>query len=653
VSSADIADRLYQGNVVRYVLLALVVVGIGLAGGAFITDVDSSDPDPVQFSETTRFGMAAEDRSWLNERNLTAPRVQVYYSQYQYVVGYDGIEHAMTALQRAGHTRQFGVPLAIYVNDFGETNKIELTEDGYIAAAEPIANEWIQADSAVYVVDSRARTPSGETAVPFADRERAQGFVDEFGGEILTWGQLQEYSFAVPGAQAVREGVSNLRRTGDERASGVASLLERDVTVEVGEQNARTIHAAIDAAGPGDAVRIPQGTYEETITIDKPITLLGQNATVVGDGNGSVIHVESDDVAISGVRISGVGTDTRADADVQTEDGEWDEQVDAAYGYSDAGIVAANVNRTYVSDVVIDTPTSGILVRDANGVVVENVRINGTEEWLDGFMGVLSIRSPVVVQNSTFQGGRDGVYLHRAHGSVIRDNTFFGGRFGAHLMYTSDSLVADNVARGQDTAGITIMTTPTRNAVVGNDVRNATDGIVPGGTRSYIANNIVAHNDRGLTTSATESLYENNVIFQNDVGISTGTIRPTNWVTSNDFVGNDVHVEAGVGPLRIWTYNGVGNYWDGAVTPGQAVPRSYTPTDPIEAQIHKNGVFRTLADSPAARALSAIRDTSPGLREGDVVDTAPLPRPDNPDVLAALQDDPGTDVVARVGDSDE
>ena len=164
---------------------------------------------------------------------------------------------------------------------------------------------------------------------------------------------------------------------------------------------------------------------------------------------------------------------------------------------------------------------------------------------------------------------------------------------------------------------------------------------------------MVANNQRGLTTGATESLYENNVVFGNDVGVSTGTIRPTNRLVNNDFVRNDVHVEAGVGPLRIWTHDGTGNYWEGAAGPAQSATRTYTPTNPIEGQMHHHGAARTLADSPAAQSLSAIRDTSPGLRDGDVIDTAPLAVPAQHEILADLGYRHGTNSTIQRGESDD
>lgn len=40
----------------------------------------------------------------------------------------------------------------------------------------------------------------------------------------------------------------------------------------------------VGAAGPGEIVRLPEGTYRGGITIDKPLTLLGGEGTVIDGG---------------------------------------------------------------------------------------------------------------------------------------------------------------------------------------------------------------------------------------------------------------------------------------------------------------------------------------------------------------------------------
>lgn len=639
---------LYRGTAVRYAFLLAALVLAASAAGAFAADLESTQPEPVEFADTTSLGLAAEDRMTFRERGVAVPRVQVFYSGYRYVVGYHGIEQAVDSFQQPAHDQQFGTPIAVYVEDYGSV-PVNVTDDGLLRpGGDP---EWIDAGSAYFVVGSEARTPAGETAVPFGDRDAAEAFATEHGGEVLGWDTLRNYRFDVDRAGAVRDRIDDRRSAADDRVSEARALEERELSVVVGEDEP-TVAGAVDAAPPGTTVLVPDGVYEGNVTLAKPLTLRGENATLRGDGEGSVVRVESDGVAVVGVDIAGVGNETRGEPPAGNRaDGEkWDQRIENSYGRGDAGVVAAGVDRTYVADVTITTPANGVLLRDTSGAVVENVTVHGAADWRDGFMGVMSMRSPVVVQDSTFEDGRDGIYLHRSHGTVIRRNAFRDNRFGVHFMYTSDSLVADNAARGQDLAGITIMTDPVGNAVVDNDVRHANTGIIAGGSRSYVADNVLAHNGRGLTTGASRSLYERNVIYGNDLGIKTGTVRPSNRVVDNDVVGNAVPVEAGVGPLRVWTHDGSGNYWEGAYgrAEGAVLDRSYSPTDPVERRLHRVDGAATLLESPASRALDGMRASAPGLRSGNVLDTAPLADPVNGDVVAELEG-PGRESGSETG----
>ena len=640
-------SQLYRSRFVRHVLVVAVLVALVAVAGAFLVDASDRQPDPVSFEQTIGFDLPGEDRRALEERGLSVPRVQVFYSQYPYVVGYEGVERAVDVMGRPAHTQQFGYPLTIYVSDYTGTG-VEVTGDGYLDTDRNPG--WVGADEAWFVLGSEAQTTVSETIVPFADEAGAQSFAERYGGTVVRWSAVKDADIELSGAAAVRETVPDKQAYADNRVANVTSRLDREVSVVVGE-NVSTIQAAIDTAEPETTVLVPPGTYDENVTVDRPVTLRGDGATLRGDGNGTVVEVTHGGAALTGLSITGIGNGTRRE-DANTT-GDWDESLEAAYGYSDAGVRVTDAAGVYVHNMTIETPASGVVYMDAPDGVVDGLTVNGTAEPRDGFMGVLSIRSRLVVQESRFDGGRDGVYLHRAPGSVIRNSTFLGNRFGVHFMYTSNSLIAGNVAREQTSAGITIMTSPARNAVVNNDVRYADEGIIPIGSRSYIAGNVVAYNDNGLMTGTTQSLYERNVIYGNDLGVRSGSTLPSNVIRENDFVANDRHARAGMGPLRVWTDGATGNYWGGAggYLTETVLASGYSPTDPTEGRFHRTDGTITLAASPAATALAEIRATSPGLRRGNIVDTAPLAEPVSPGVLADLRE--GSPDERAGGESDD
>ncbi|MCK5253862.1 MAG: right-handed parallel beta-helix repeat-containing protein, partial [Thermoplasmata archaeon] len=71
-----------------------------------------------------------------------------------------------------------------------------------------------------------------------------------------------------------------------------------------------TIHEAVDAASPGDIVRVHAGTYNETVVVDKNITLSGNGTSktiIDGQLGGTVVTVTANDVTIDGFTIRSGG----------------------------------------------------------------------------------------------------------------------------------------------------------------------------------------------------------------------------------------------------------------------------------------------------------------------------------------------------------
>lgn len=629
--------------------LLAVLLGVLLASSAaFAVDAGGGSPDPVAFDDTVKMGMTAAATAEARERGLEIPRAQAFYGRYRYAVGYYGVASLVDELDRDGHDRQFGEPLAVYVTDYAAA-RLEVTDEGYLRVpdAPEAAVGWVAAKEAYFVAGSDARTPAGSAVVPFSSRDAAKAFAGEHGGDIRHWESIRTTSFGTGGAtrEAFRSAVRERHDWADRRAAAARQRLDRPVSVVVGE-DADTLPAAVAAAPPNTTVAVPSGTYDANLTVDKPLTLRGAGPAthLRGDGTGTPITVTAPRVAIADLRISGVGdTNSRQNVSTNETDG-WDRRIQVGYGYGDAAVALDGANGSLVSDVAVETPANGVVLRWSPGSVVDNVTVEGAETADDGFMGALAMRSRVVVQNSTFAGGRDGVYAHRSDGLVVRNNRMDGRRgmrFGVHEMYTSDALVANNTVRAAR-EGVVVMTRPTGSLVVGNDVRDSGVGVNVGGHTSYVAGNVVADNGVGIKAPSETSLYERNVVARNDVGFRAASIIPTNRVVANDFAANDRYVSASLGPLRVWTADGRGNYWAGA--PGAdadgdgTLDRAFQPTGPIDGRADRVAGATTLGRSPAASALRALQGVAPGLRPTGVVDEAPLADPVRPAALAALNE---------------
>jgi len=628
-----------------YARAAVVAVALSalLLGSSFAVPVGAGDSvEPVPFDDTVSLGLTSTTLRAADADGVTLPKMEAFYAEYEYVIGYYGIESYLAEHRRTGHDRQFGQPLAVFVTDYAGTN-VSLTDRGYPVVDGNAEPSFVRAGDTYVVVGSEARTATGSLAMPFSDRGAASAFAERYGGEVVPWERVDEEVDASSPITRERYEATVDERTqwADRAVDATRSLYDRPVSVTVGEDEP-TLRAAVAAAPANTTIRLPPGEYAvDEVTVNKSVTIRGAGAAtrVRGDGNGSVLHVNASRVAVTDLRISGVGSVGSPDRSANASS-DWSTSVELAYGRGDAAIRLDGADGALVENVAIDTPASGIITRAADGAVVRNVTLRGAATPDEGFMGVVAMYAPVVVENSSFDGGRDAVYTHRAHGTVVRNNEMANARFGVHLMYTSRTLVANNEIRNES-VGVVIMTRPAGNLVVGNHVSGARTGISTVGSDSYYAENVLTENEWGMTVSGTGSLYTRNTLVDNTYGLRGSSLLPTNHVTHNDVVGNDHPVDSDLGSLRVWTVAGAGNFW--GTLPGEdrdgdgALDRPYRPTGPIDGRLHSTPGAWTLARSPAVALTRGLASSVPGLRATGVVDTAPLTTPARPDALVAAR----------------
>lgn len=630
-----------------------------LASVPFVVNPTTGDQSSaVAFEDTKRTGLSGAVDRRIQDTSLVVPKAEVYYSQYQYVVGYQGVTSLVAGLQ-SQERGEFGRPLAVYVSDFSGT-ELRVGDDGYLRQPGPQQSSWVPVRDAYFVVNSSARIPSRSTTlVPFSNRSDAAAFAQRYGGEVQRWPTTRR----LPVGRAARsasawEGVVDRRQRRTARAVTKArTALDRPVSTVVG-RDAPTIAAALERAPPNTTIVVPPGTYRvDGLRVRKPVTIrgAGPNATqVVGDGNGSVVSASAPRTAVTSLSVTGVGPN-RSGADRPVENisvkrSDWKYQYWKTHGYGDAAIVFDTAPRSLVADVQINTTSNGVIGRNSANLTVSNVTVYGTKRWENGFLGVASLGSPVIVQNSQMYGGKVGVYTYAASRSVVRNTSMEGMMVGVFDLYASQLLVANNTIEDAWNA-VYIETRSYGSTVVDNRLHNSRNGVLVEGRANYLADNVALHNRHGIVVQGQYSLYRHNALVRNRVGARGLTLFPTNRVTTNDIVGNRRYVTTSAfDVLHLWR----GNYWSDA--PGfdwdddNRVDRTFRPTGPVDGNANRMTDVATLAGSPAVEIIRRLQQLMPGLRSAGIVDPRPRATPVRPAVVR--QSEKAENGTGRHGDSD-
>lgn len=217
-----------------------------------------------------------------------------------------------------------------------------------------------------------------------------------------------------------------------------------------------TLQAAIDAASPGDTIRIHAGTYSETIQITKPLNLVGDGAADVmidgGCGSQTAVEVISNRVVVRGVTVTG-GTLYTLDIDesdqVAVTDSIFLESCgvglygvnvfhstrirvnrNQASGYGDAGIYIGGTDPEAHVFVVKNTCSNNF-----RGITVEDVLLGGESVILDS--------------NRAFNNTSTGIILENSDGVRIRYNVLMNNAdVGIHLDGSDDNRLIGNRISG-------------------------------------------------------------------------------------------------------------------------------------------------------------------------------------------------------------
>lgn len=404
---------------------------------------------------------------------------------------------------------------------------------------------------------------------------------------------------------------------------------------------------ALKGAAAGDEIILREGRWSGPLVIATPLTLKGEAGAVVdGSRAGHVIMVDAPDIVVTGLEITGSGTDL---------------------DHMDAGVfLTKKAVRARVEGNRLTDNLHGIRVQGAkDSVVARNTIVGRLGRQAELGNGVTVWNAPgAVIEENDISQGRDGIYVTVSKKNVFRANRMRNTRFAIHYMNTSDSEVVDNQSR-DNSMGYAIMFSD-RLRVTGNRSENDRDYgfLFNSANRSVLTGNSVIGypaspdrwRDMGQSSeegvpaadpgsdhiapqkcvfiyNANRNVFTGNRFEGCGTGIHFTAGAEGNRMTRNDFIGNRVQVKY-VGSRNLeWSEDGIGNYWsDNSAFDlnGDGLADSvYRPNDVVDKVMWTAPQARMLMTSPAVQILRFAQSRFPAVLPGGVADSHPLMFPNS------------------------
>lgn len=301
--------------------------------------------------------------------------------------------------------------------------------------------------------------------------------------------------------------------------------------IEVAPNEANTaLSDAILKAEPYDTLLISRGRYlEHNLTIDKPLTIIGENRSIVdGEGKGFVIIVNSDDVTIRGIEVHRSGRSFMEDY---------------------AGILVEKSSNTVIEKVTLVDNYFGIYLSETSGTFVKNnmISASGERETTSGNGIHLWYSRDVRIEDNHVQGHRDGLYFEFVKDVYIADNYSKQNlRYGLHFMYSDNCRYERNTIRNNK-AGVAVMYTKNvvmlENRFEDNWGSNAYGLLLKEINRSRIEGNYFSNNSVAVYVEASSrNRFSGNNFVQNGWAVKLMANSTNNRFTGNNFIANSFEV---------------------------------------------------------------------------------------------------------------
>ena len=317
--------------------------------------------------------------------------------------------------------------------------------------------------------------------------------------------------------------------------------------------SANLLQEAIDNAPEGSILKLPKGVYKGSITINKPLSIIGKEDGVIIDagGMGTVIQITSSYVTLKNLTITGSGD---------------------RHDLLDSAIKINNSKQSEISNCIIKDSLFGIDITMTSNSIFSNNYISSKDLELgvrgDGLR--LWYSNDNIISNNKLVKSRDMVVWY-SHGNIIENNYGEQNRYSLHFMHAGKNIVKNNIYK-LNSVGIFFMyskdTIATGNTVqsslgatgMGIGLKDVSNMTLKDNTIIYCAQGLYI--DRSPYEPDTNNWIEDNKILYNSEAIHFHSISENNIIKSNKILGNIEDIINDSRGSKTDLNEIVGNYWD-------------------------------------------------------------------------------------------
>ncbi|HCP32006.1 TPA: hypothetical protein DIT45_01960 [Candidatus Acetothermia bacterium] len=319
--------------------------------------------------------------------------------------------------------------------------------------------------------------------------------------------------------------------------AGLVSAEGKTITVGPSGCDYTSIQEAIDAASPGDVIKVKTGTYQENLIIDKPLTLRGEGPDLVTIDRSPSAEVSQATLWVSNnVTVTGF-TITNTDPDKQAI-GIW-------ISGDDVHIVANRIVDVWVG---VEAFAGGDGVEIAHNEILR-CQIVG--------IGVLAIGT-IITENTISEcnggialGFKPPEGLGGVASATIFKNTISRNRFGI-VSYGAIANIFHNLIEENSGPGIATAYGPSSFTIMGNTIRkNGEEGIRlgPGDIAMLLQNTVAENKGNGILLAVEFAEVAGNRILANQgnginvrscgIAVIVGGGYDAGWVHANVIKDNE------------------------------------------------------------------------------------------------------------------